>query len=70
MILYNDVDYGHQYLEVFYYAILALVGNEMNPSNSLEIGVVSIIIFIGSIIIGTIIGEFSTILSEFQMKAK
>ncbi|CDW86569.1 voltage-gated ion channel superfamily [Stylonychia lemnae] len=69
-ILFTDSNYGQQYLEVFYYAILALVGNEMNPSNSLEIGVVSIIIFIGSIIIGTIIGEFSTILSEFQLKAK
>lgn len=69
-VLYTEKDWGNQYLDVFYYALVALVGNEMFPTNSLEIGVVSIIIFTGSIIIGTIIGEFSSILGELSIKAK
>jgi hypothetical protein len=36
-----------------------ITGNEMYPTNSLEIGIASVIIILGSIIIGVIVGEFS-----------
>ena len=68
-VIYTDSEWGSQYIEMFYYAILALVGNEMYPTNSLEIGVVSMVIIAGSIIIGTIVGEFSSILGEISKKA-
>eukprot|EP00347_Sterkiella_histriomuscorum_P016745 403352016 len=68
--MYTKDDYGDQYIDDFYYGLLALVGNEMMPSNAMEIGVVSIIIFTGSIIIGTIIGEFSSILGELSLKER
>lgn len=67
--IYNDNRFT-TYTILFYYATLTLVGAELLPSSSLEVGFAALIILLGSIIIGTIIGEFSTILSEIQKKAR
>ena len=55
---------------MFYYSLIMITGNEMFPTNSLEIGIASVIIILGSIIIGIIVGEFSSILSEISRKAR
>jgi hypothetical protein len=69
-ILFRTSDYAQEYCLLFYYAVLTLVGNELMPTNITEVGIAALIIFIGSIVIGTIIGEFSNILSDMGKKAR
>jgi len=69
-LLFNTTNYTEEYGLLFYYAVLTLVGNEMMPTTIREVGIAALIIFIGSIVIGTIIGEFSNILSDMTKKAR
>ncbi len=70
--LYTDGAYsiGDLYFLDFYYSLLTMVGNDLLPQNDIEIGFSTLFILIGSIVIGTIIGEFSSILSEISKKAR
>jgi hypothetical protein len=69
-ILFRTSDQLLEYCLLFYYAVLSLVGNEMMPTTIQEVGIAALIIFSGSIVIGTIIGEFSNLLSEMTKKAR
>lgn len=57
------------YVILFYYACLALLGNDYVPTNRLEIIIACTLILIGSLIIGILIGQFSLLLSDAD-KAK
>jgi hypothetical protein len=61
---------GDKYILSFYYCLLTMVGNDLLPGSYLEVGFAALFILIGSIVIGTIIGEFSTILSDISKKAR
>lgn len=69
-LLFRTTNRAVEYFLLFYYAVLTLVGNEMMPTTIQEVGIAALIVFIGSIVIGTIIGEFSNILSEMTKKAR
>jgi len=69
-LLFLTKNYTEEYLLLFYYAVLTLVGNEMMPTTIREVAISALIIFIGSIVIGTIIGEFSNILSDMSKKGR
>ena len=62
-------EYFTTYVILFYYACLALLGNDYVPTNRLEIIVACSLILIGSLIIGILIGQFSLLLSDAD-KAK
>jgi hypothetical protein len=47
-----------------------MLGNDLLPQNEVEIGFSALFILIGSIVIGTIIGEFSSILGEISKRAR
>jgi hypothetical protein len=59
-----------KYVLDFYYSLLTMLGNDLLPGSYLEIGTSIIFIFIGSILIGSIIGQFSSILSDMSKKAR
>jgi hypothetical protein len=50
--------------------MLLMVGNDVLPTSGYEILVGTLVIISGSIVIGTIIGQFSTILGEMSKKAR
>lgn len=54
----------------FYYSVLTLVSNELMPTSFVEIMIAIIILLIGSITIGVLIGEFSSILNDMGEKAQ
>ena len=62
-ILYDN-DIFQSYLILFYYGVLILVTNELLPTNGLEVAIGALIIFTGLIVLGMLIGEFSSIMSE------
>jgi len=79
----KDVDYlgkepfytgteTEQYTLVFLYAVLTLVGNDLLPtfSSSLEVMMAALTILMGCIIVGTVIGQFSLVLEEFNQKER
>jgi len=59
-----------EYLILFYYSVLTLVANDLLPTNYFEVTIAALIILLGSIVIGILIGEFSSILSEISKKAR
>lgn len=54
----------------FYYSLLTMVGNDLLPTSFSEMGIATMFIFLGSIVIGSIIGEFSSIMSDISKKAR
>jgi len=58
------------YQLLFYYAALILVGNELMPTSQVEVGMAAIITMIGIIVLGVIIGQFSSILSDMSKKQR
>ena len=64
-----EQNYFDSYVILFYYACLALLGNDYVPTNRLEIIIACTLILIGSLIIGILIGQFSLLLSDAD-KAK
>jgi hypothetical protein len=55
---------------LFYYAALILVGNELMPTSGVEVGMAAVITMIGIIVLGVIIGQFSSILSDMSKKQR
>lgn len=53
-----------RYLLFYYYGVLTLVSNELLPTNYYEILVATMLVLIGTIFIGLIIGEFTSLLSS------
>jgi hypothetical protein len=52
----------------YYYAILTLTGSEILPTNTIELHIATLIVFMGTIVFGLVIGEFSAILSSITAK--
>ena len=65
----KEGNYFDEYAILFYYACLALLGNDYVPTNDFEIIIACALILIGSLIIGILIGQFSLLLSDAD-KAK
>lgn len=57
------------YVILFYYACLALLGNDYVPTNTYEVMLACVLVLVGAISIGVIIGQFSQLLSDAD-KAK
>ena len=53
----------------FYYSVLTLVTNELMPTNNVEILSAICILLTGSLVIGILIGEFSSIMSDMSETA-
>ena len=58
-------DYIDQYILFWYYSMLFLVGSEMLPTTFLELMVCILLVFVGTLFIGLLIGEISSILSAY-----
>lgn len=50
----------------FYYSILTLVTNELMPTDNTEILFAVAILLTGSLVIGVLIGEFSSIMNDMS----
>lgn len=61
---------GTVYNIFYYYSALILVGNEMLPSDFLELLVATFLVFFGTIFIGIVIGEFASILAAITKKER
>jgi len=59
-----------KYIVFFYYSVLTLVTNELMPTSNLEIVMAIIILLIGSLTIGILIGEFTSIMNDMGEKAR
>jgi len=59
---FKDDDYT-EYLLFYYYGVLTLVGNELMPTNYTEILFSWLAIFVTTIFIGIVVGEFTNLLS-------
>ena len=57
----KNTEYGRyeSYVILFYYACLALLGNDYVPTNTYEVALAFILVLVGAITIGVIIGQFS-----------
>lgn len=53
-----------KYWIFYYYGVLTLVGGELMPTNYLEVIIALFIVCIGTVFIGLVIGEFTTLLSN------
>ena len=67
----TNTEYGRYqtYVILFYYACLALLGNDYVPTDTYEIMLAFVLVLVGAISIGVIIGQFSQLLSDAD-KAK
>lgn len=54
----------------FYYSILCLVSNELMPTTIAEVWVSTIILVIGCLTIGSLIGEFSSIMNDMSERTQ
>ena len=76
----KDVDWSHtdiytgslwnKYNIFFYYSVLSLVSNELMPTTQLEVLVATLTLLIGTLTVGVLIGEFSSILNDMGEKAE
>ena len=57
-----------RYVLFYYYAILILVGNEILPTDNIELVVITFLTFAGTIFIGLVIGEFASLLAAMTKK--
>lgn len=57
-------DFLSVYLLFYYYGLVSLTGGELLPSTSSELMVATLIIFSGTVLVGMIIGEFTSLLSS------
>jgi uncharacterized membrane protein YqjE len=64
-----DASTNEKYNIFFYYSVLSLVTSELMPTNRLEVIIATIILFGGTLIIGVLIGEFTSILNDMGEKA-
>ena len=55
-----------KYIMYFYYGVLFMVGNEVIPRGNSELIVATLLVFVGAIVIGLTIGEFSSIVSAYS----
>ena len=69
LIIYNNDTWFAPYILTFYYSLLGLVGNEMMPTTTLEIGISGSILLLGSIVLTIIVSNFSSIIGEISKKA-
>lgn len=60
---YDDNDFT-MYWIFYYYGVLTLVNNELIPTTYSEIVVAIVLVFLGTIFIGVVIGEFTALLSS------
>lgn len=67
--IYNADDFTI-YWVYFYYAILTIVGAEIIPTNPMEVLSATLVLVLGMIMIGIIIGEFASLLSEYTKKER
>ncbi|CDW87544.1 voltage-gated ion channel superfamily [Stylonychia lemnae] len=63
-------DYTNGYFVMFYYGSLYLMSNDALPFTTLEIVFSIIFVFIGSVSLGILVGQLSTILSQITKKAR
>lgn len=61
-------DWLSKYFLFNYYAAFILVGNEILPTDTTELYIATLLIFLGTIFVGLIIGEFTHLLSEMTKK--
>ena len=54
------------YVILFYYACLALLGNDYVPTDTYEVLLACLLVLVGAISIGVIIGQFSRLLSDID----
>lgn len=55
----TDMGIYQSYVILFYYACLALLGNDYVPTNPLEVILASILVLVGAVSVGIIIGQFA-----------
>lgn len=58
-----------KYIIFFYYSVLTIVANELMPTTMMEITLSIGILMTGSLTIGVLIGEFSSILNDMNERA-
>lgn len=66
-IAYDGVKFN-KYLLFFYYGTLSLVANEILPAGPVELMTTTVLVLIGSIVIGLTIGEFSSIITAYTAR--
>lgn len=59
-----------KYALFYYYSAITLMGSEILPTDSLELLVATILVFVGTIFIGVVIGEFASILEAMSRKER
>ena len=62
---------GHRldrYILFYYYATLSLVGSEILPTEFIELISAILLVFVGSIVVGLTIGEFSSIMEAYTAR--
>lgn len=66
-IAYN----GHRldrYILFYYYATLSLVGSELLPTEYIEVVSTILLVFVGAVVVGLTIGEFSAIMESYTAR--
>ena len=53
-----------------YYAAVIIVGNEILPTDQLEMMIATLLLFVSTIFIGVVIGEFASLLSAITKKER
>lgn len=76
----KDLDFRHtdiytaqhatRYNIFYYYAVIILVGNEVLPKDHTQLGVLTILAFLSTVLIGIVIGEFVSLLSAITKQER
>lgn len=59
-----------RYVLFYYYAMVILAGNEVLPADNTQVLVLTLMVFLGTIIIGLVIGEFASLLASITKKER
>ena len=69
----NSNEYSNQstfeiYWLIYYYSIITLIGADIFPTNDTELFASALLVFIGSVLIGILIGQFTNVLLDLNSK--
>jgi uncharacterized membrane protein required for colicin V production len=64
---FSDSNYDN-YLLNLYYGVLTLLTNDLIPTSTTELNIAILFIFVGVVIVGVLIGEFSDLLDKMTRK--
>ena len=66
--IYTNFDEG--YFTLFYYACLFLMGNDSYPTDNGELLMAIISVFVGTITVGILVGQFSSLINIVTRKER